>query len=88
MHLEIKNKQVEEIYNCWDSIWKNTDNNKESRFKAYTIKQVIEAISYIYEHDRELEQEDIDNLFITWGDGVEPVFPEDVPKILERMKEI
>jgi hypothetical protein len=33
-----------------------------------------------------LDEDTIDDLFIAWGKGIKPVFPEDMPKILESIK--
>jgi hypothetical protein len=77
---------MREVFKRWDRIWRNKDNELETRLKAYSILRVIEAAVVIYERQEVLDEDTIDDLFIAWGKGIKPVFPEDMPKILESIK--
>jgi hypothetical protein len=87
LHVNIKNKQVNEIYRRWKKIWTNKDLPLESRLKAYSILQIIEALVLIYEENEVLNEEDIDDLFIKYGEGCRLVLPEEYPRLLESLGE-
>lgn len=74
--MDIKNEQVKIIYDRWKSIWHNVDKKEMTRLKAFSIIQVIEALVCVYELDEKLDEENIDSLFISWGEGIKPLFPE------------
>lgn len=78
MDIEIKNEQVEKIYNAWEIIWKDSEAPIHKRLKAYSIMNVIEALVFIYEEEEEIDEEEIADLFINWGqrDYGKPVITE------------
>ncbi|PLS18875.1 hypothetical protein CVD28_00295 [Bacillus sp. M6-12] len=84
--MKIENKQVQEIYERWNGVWHNTEQSMEVRLKAYSILQVIEALTLIYEKNEELHEEEIDDLFIAWGEKIKPLFPENKEKLREQIK--
>jgi hypothetical protein len=87
LHLNIKNKQVDEIYRRWKKIWTNKDLPLESRLKAYSIIQIIEALVVIYEESEVLNEEDIDDLFIKYDKDCRPISPEEYPRLIESLEE-
>lgn len=84
--MKIDNKQVQKIYNRWDNIWRNDKLALETRLKAFSIMRVIEKLTVIYEYNEELDEEDIDDLFIAWGKRITPLLPEEEKTFIERLK--
>ena len=84
--MEIKNEQVREIYKRWDAIWKSEELTLETRLKAFSILGVVKALVCIYEYDEELDEEDVQDLFISWSKDFKPIMPEERPEFLARLK--
>jgi hypothetical protein len=82
----IKNKQVNEIYERWEKIWMNEENSLEARINAYSILNIINALADIYEWDEDLDEETMDDLFTAYNTNFRPVFPEEIPKVLENFR--
>lgn len=87
MELNIKNKQVREIYRRWKKIWENEKNKLEIRLKAFSIMNVIESIVYVYENNEMLNEEDIDDLYTAWGKGYMPILPEEYSDLKKRIQD-
>lgn len=85
--MEINNKQVKDIYDRWSKVWESEENTLESRLKAFSILKVIEALVNIYEFNGELDEEDVDDLFIAWNRDFKPVLPEERPEMIARLRE-
>ena len=85
--MEINNKQVKDIYDRWSKVWESEENTLESRLKAFSILKVIEALVNIYEFNGELDEEDVDDLFIAWNRDFKPVLPEERPETIARLRE-
>ena len=82
----IENEQVREIFNNWKEVWKCEENDLNLRSKAYTIMQVIKALVAIYEGNIELDEEEIEDLFIIWDNSrIGFVLPEEIRKIMEGL---
>lgn len=87
--MKIENKQIRDIYDRWDSIWRSESTEKSVRLKAFSILRVIESLVAVYEADEKLSQDEVDDLFIAWRvDRHSPIFPEDTPKMIERIQGI
>lgn len=84
--VDVADIQVREIYNRWNDVWENKDLEMSVRLKAYSILNVLEALVFVYENDGILEEEDIDDLFVSWGDGIYPLLPEDTQALFEKLK--
>ena len=79
--MKIQNKQVEEIFKRWTSIYENENLKLETRLKAFSIMKTIEALVVIYELGEHLDEEVIDDLFIKWNEKFKPLLPEERDKL-------
>jgi hypothetical protein len=84
--VHITNPQVKEIHGRWQSVFDNPELKLDTRLKAFSIVQVIETMTVIYEMNETVDQEDIDDLFIAWNKDYQPILIEDKPKLLENLR--
>lgn len=84
---DIANVQVREIYEGWERIWNSEDSPAPTRFQAYSMMRCMSALIGVYQYDEELDKEEIEDIFIDWGSGgIKPVFPEEYPKLVDKMR--
>lgn len=83
----IKNNQIKAIYRRWESIYNNSEFEISKRMKAYSIMQTIGALVEVYEKGAVLDNDDIDDLFLAWGEGMWPLLPEQKGSLLKKLKE-
>ncbi|MET3505465.1 hypothetical protein [Halalkalibacter oceani] len=82
----IENKQVKEIYDRWNRIWGNREADLESRLKSYVIMKHICVLVGIYESNSELDDEQVDELFIKYDEDFKPILPEEIPRLLDSLR--
>ncbi|MGF7534970.1 hypothetical protein AAGG74_14975 [Bacillus mexicanus] len=85
--VKIKNTQIKTVYRRWESIYNNPEIEMSKRMKAYSIMQNIGALAEVYEKGTELDNDDIDDLFLAWGEGMWPLLPEQRGSLLKKLKE-
>lgn len=83
--LEIKNNQVSKIFKRWNGIWCDQRISIDTRLKAYSVLEIIEALVLIYEHNEILDAEEIDDLFISWNKEYRPLFPENYNQVFNSI---
>lgn len=85
--MDIRNENVKEIYSRWRVMWEDTDLEEGARIRSFSIMKNIELLVNIYENKEELDDGEIDDLFIDWEtSGINPVFSEERDGMVRNIK--
>lgn len=85
-HFESKNECVERWFSHFRKVFYHTEEPVMKRVNAKVIMDLIQNIKFVYEDGIELDEEEIDDMFLAYDERFHPVFPEDFQKILEKLK--
>lgn len=85
-HFESKKECVERWFSHFRKVFYHTDEPVMKRVNAKVIMELIRNIKFIYEDGIELDEEEIDDMFLAYDERFRPVFPENFKEIMEKLK--
>ena len=85
-HFESKKEVVERWFSHFRKVFYHTEEPTMTRVNAKVIMELIRNIKFVYEDRIELDEEEIDDMFLAYHERFHPVFPEDFQVIIEKLK--